>query len=452
MSTKRIALRGGWIFPVVFLAAVATVVGFVTARWIRPRVDAAETGALHGPPAASPVDSGNTLDVSLQGQKNIGLQSIDVAVGDFAQTVTIPGRVVERPGHSRITVSTPLTGIVERILPLEGEAVQPGEPIAVLRLTHQEVIRLQTELLDIIQRREIVAREVARLEKVAASGAVAGKTLLQAQYEEENLRAEIDAKRAGLLLLGLTEEQLTRIFDQRVLVSRLTLLAPLEQTASAGCTGAHLYQTAKISASVGQQVDSGTSVCELTDYCRLLIEGQAFEQDAATLEDALRERLPVSAVVEGHEEPITVEGLRILFLDTEVDTESRALRFYVDIANTVVHQTEDDEGRPFIGWKFRPGQRVELRVPVETWKNRIVLPAEAVVQDGAESIVFVKQGNAFTRKAVVEVYRDATRVVLASDGTLFPGDRVVTRGAYPLYLMFKNRTGGAIDPHAGHNH
>lgn len=452
MSTKRTALRGGWVFPLVFLAAVVTVIGFVTARWIRPRVDAAEPGATHEPPAASLGESGNTLDVSLQGQKNIGLQSIEVALGDFDRAVTIPGRVVERPGHSRITVSAPLTAIVERILPLEGEAVHPGEPLAVLRLTHQEVIRLQTELLDILQRREIVAREVARLEKVAASGAVAGKTLLQAQYEEEKLLAEIGAKREGLLLLGLTEEQLTRIFDERVLVDRMTLFAPLEEAASAGCTGAHLFQTAKIKASVGEQIDSGSALCELTDYCKLLIEGQAFEQDAAALEDAIRQRFPVSAVVEGHEEPITVDGLRILFLDTEVDTESRALRFYVDVTNTVVHQTEDDEGRPFIGWKFRPGQRVGLRVPVETWTNRIVLPADAVVQDGAESIVFVKQGNAFTRKAVVEVHRDATRVVLASDGTLFPGDRVVTRGAYPLYLMYKNRSGGTIDPHAGHNH
>ena len=322
----------------------------------------------------------------------------------------------------------------------------------VLRLTHQEVIRRQTELLDLIQRREIVEREIKRLEKVAASGAIAGKTLLNVQYESEKLQSEIDANREGLLLLGLGEDQLEHIFSKRTLIRRMTITAPPIEAHSDGCTGEHLYQTAKITVSLGEQVESGGPLCELTDYCKLLIEGQAFEQDALALNEAISQRFPVSAVIEREGEDVTVDGLHVLFLDSEVDMESRALRFYVDLTNTVVNQTENDAGRPFIGWKFRPGQRVELLLPIDSWKDRIVLPAEAVVQDGAESIVFLKQGKKVSRKAVVEGYRDAREVVVENDGTLFPGDQVVAHGAYQLYLMLKNRSGGPIDPHAGHNH
>ena len=449
MAPNSSSIKRGWVFPLVFLAATAALIGFVTIRWIRP---AGAAGDEHADSTENETAASNTLVVSPQGRANIGLTTVKVAPGDFQRKVTVPGRVIERPGHSRITVSAPLQGIVEQVLVLEGEAVRPGEPLFVVRLTHPEVIRRQTDLLDLIQRRAIIEREVARLRDVAASGAVAGKALLKVQYESENLQAEIDAHREGLILLGLREDQIEQIFSERKLVRQMTLTAPHAETAAGGCTGEHLYQVAAIPVAVGEQVESGATLCQLTDYCKLLIQGQAFEQDAAALNGAVSEKRPVSAVIEREDTGDPVEGLRILFLDTEVDAESRALRFYVDLTNAVVSRTEDDFGRAFIGWKFRPGQRVTVLLPVETWEGRIVLPAEAVIQDGAESIVFLAQGNQMTRKAVVERYRDAREVVVENDGTLFPGDQVVAHGAYQLYLMLKNQSGGPVDPHAGHNH
>jgi cobalt-zinc-cadmium efflux system membrane fusion protein len=43
-------------------------------------------------------------------------------------------------------------------------------------------------------------------------------------------------------------------------------------------------------------------------------------------------------------------------------------------------------------------------------------------------------------------------VVIASDGPLKPGDVVAAGGAYQLHLAIKNKSGGGVDPHAGHNH
>ena len=43
-------------------------------------------------------------------------------------------------------------------------------------------------------------------------------------------------------------------------------------------------------------------------------------------------------------------------------------------------------------------------------------------------------------------------VVVANDGAIFPGDTVAMTGAHQMQLALKNKAGGAIDPHAGHNH
>ena len=43
-------------------------------------------------------------------------------------------------------------------------------------------------------------------------------------------------------------------------------------------------------------------------------------------------------------------------------------------------------------------------------------------------------------------------VVIENDGSLFPGDVVAKRGAHQLQMALKNKSGGGVDPHAGHNH
>ena len=55
------------------------------------------------------------------------------------------------------------------------------------------------------------------------------------------------------------------------------------------------------------------------------------------------------------------------------------------------------------------------------------------------------------RIQVVE-YRDLQSVVIAQDGSLFPGEVVALTGAAQMQMALKNKSGGPIDPHAGHNH
>jgi hypothetical protein len=95
---------------------------------------------------------------------------------------------------------------------------------------------------------------------------------------------------------------------------------------------------------------------------------------------------------------------------------------------------------------------MELRVPVESWPERIVLPVTAVVEEGAEAFVYKRNGDHFDRVAVHVEYRDQTSAVIANSGPIKPGDVVAAKGAYQMHLALKNKAGGGVDPHAGHNH
>ena len=398
-------------------------------------------------------DEAASVELSLEGRKNVGLELVTVELRDFDRTISIPGTVVERAGRSAITVSAPMTGIVTRIYPIQGEAVTPGQRLFDLRLTHEDLVEKQSALLSDLQQLDVVKQEVARLQEVTRSGAIAGKTLLEREYEQQKLEAAINADMQALELHGLTAAQVGSIVNQRQLLSTVEIVAPGVADLHEQADHEDYLQFKEVLVKQGDHVSAGTALAVLTDHCKLYIEGQAFEHDAALLNRIANEGVDVSAVVNENDADVEYEsGLKVLYVENQVDVNSRALQFYVVLPNQLVRNETTPDGHRFIGWRFRPGQRVDLRIPVETWKNRIVLPVEAVVRDGAESYVFQENKGHFDRTAVHVVHRDQRWAVIQPEETLNPGDQVAGKGAYQIHLAIKNKSGAPIDPHAGHGH
>jgi multidrug efflux pump subunit AcrA (membrane-fusion protein) len=402
-------------------------------------------------------DDSNSIELSKEAQSNIGLQVEEVAFRPFERTVNVPAIIVERPGRSRVAVTAPITGVVTQIFPLLGQSLDPGQPLFEMRLTHEELVQAQTDYLKSIEELDVVNREIARLERVAVDGAIAGKVVLERKYEQQKLDAIRRAQEQALILHGLTEEEVASVRENRRLLQFITIRAP--QTPSTSGDGHSsspsepcLLQIQEITVASGQQIEAGEPLCVLADHCELYIEGKAFEQDARYLEQAVREKWLVHATVNTSEGIETIPGLRILSLGNRIDPESRTFSFFAQLTNQVVRDTTDEHGHRFVDWSFRPGQRVQVQVPIETWPERIVLPAEAVVEEGPESYVFVQDDDHFHRQSVRVQYRDPMWVVLAEENDLWPGDSVAVRGAQQLQLALKSKSGGGIDPHAGHSH
>ena len=82
-------------------------------------------------------------------------------------------------------------------------------------------------------------------------------------------------------------------------------------------------------------------------------------------------------------------------------------------------------------WCF-PSKRLRRRGPSSSYSSRTAVTSTSVP-------VHVK-------------YRDQFSVVIANDGALFPGTYVAMRAAHQMQMALKNMSGGATDPHAGHNH
>ena len=404
--------------------------------------------AAHGNP--------NSIELSPQARKNIGLTDDMIApikLQPFTRTITIPGMVVERPGRSIVEVTAPLTGIITRIYPIEGEALAAGKKLFDLRLTHEELVQSQADLLAAAGELEIIDKEIARLDKLTSEGAIAGKRMLELKYEREKKEGIVRSKRQALLLHGLSEAQIVAILKNEELFKDLTVNVPDVTEDGSKTPDDAVFQVQNIKVAQGQQVEAGATLAILADHAELYIEGEAFERDVGDISRVVDKQESVTALLEtegGRSE--VIKDLLILYLATKVDTAKRTLNFYVTLPNVGQRDQQLENGKRFFAWKYRPGQRVQLEIPVETLPNRIVLPIDAIAQDATETYVFTPNGKQWERRSVHVEYRDQRFAVIANDGALFPGDRVALTAAQQLQVAIKNKSDGAPDPHAGHSH
>jgi cobalt-zinc-cadmium efflux system membrane fusion protein len=453
--------------PKLWLSAIAIAVAIGIGLWVTRdlwRTSTAEDGkasptssAAAKPPAHDEHDHEHgekaaAIEVSSTGLKNIGYQPTTVALRPFERTETVPAIVVERPGKTQIHVTAPFTGVLTEILVGEGEAVEPGAKLFEIRMTHEELVTAQQDYLKTIENLDVVDRELTRLQSLG-EGVIAGKRIIDQQYEKQKFEASLRADEQALLLHGLTKEQVDEIRSTRQLLRTFTVRAPEQLHTGDTLPSDHFFHVQRLQVSPGQQIEAGEELCVLADHCELYVEGSAFEDDAERLRKAAREGWSVSAKLLGNDVAgATIDDLKLLYLADHVDPESRAFRFYLPLPNQVVLNQATPDGRRFIEWQFKPGQRMELSVPVERWDDRIVLPVDAVVEEGAEKFVYRQNGKSFERVPVHVEYQDGKTAVVGKGGGLFPGDIVAGKGAYQMHLQLKNKSGGGVDPHAGHNH
>lgn len=436
---------------------------------------AGEEGAGHDDHGHDHADESNSLELSPQARRNIGLEVGPVALRTYDRTITVPAMIVERPGRTRIQVSAPLTGVVTDVFVTEGEVVSQGDLMFILRLTHEDVVQTQVEFLKTLEALDVEKREIARLERITA-GVVAGKVILEREYEKQKLEALLKAQREALLLHGLSAAQVDGIAEGRRLLRELRVTAPIvhdetdpdhlrrhesEQDVITPVSmspephqGRRLLTVQDLNVHQGQFVNAGDPLSGLADLETLFVEGRAFEQDSTEILRAASRDWPVQAVFEaGAGESQVIGGLQIQFVSNQVHPESRAFHFYVELPNVIVRDVQLPAGRRYVSWKFKPGQRLHLRVPVERWADRIVIPREAIAEEGPETYVFIQNGDHLDRVPVHVEYQDRRHAVLANDGSLYPGDLIAMTAAHQLQMALKSQsTEGGGHAHHGHMH
>jgi biotin carboxyl carrier protein len=439
-------------------------------RWLPHVFPAKPEAKPGGEKDAPPAHAGEAerVELSPEAQANLGLDkegAVDNLVPtEYWRRVPVPGVIVDRPGESDRGVTSKVAGVVTEIRAKPGDTVRAGEPLFKLELASEFLQGTQAELAKAATDLGFAATERDRVANLVKAGTTAGSELAKVQNQVDRLTTQVNGHRRQLQLFGLTPAQVNAA-EKGEVITQMTIFAPARtQEGWFPFPDDLLYEVQELSVQRGAQVQAGQTLCLLANHQRLYVEGQAFASETRPLADAAEKRLPVPIEFPG-ETPgdwPAVPPLVVHHLGTPA-AAGTTFPFYLALENQYRHFAR--EGKTYFAWRFRPGQRVRLRLPVEkvvtlgpdgkTEVLPFVLPAGAIVREGAEAFVFVQNGDLFVKRPVRVLYEDRNETVIARGGDVSTADFVVrTPAAAAINRALKAAAskGAGGDPHAGHSH
>lgn len=357
--------------------------------------------------ASAPASPTAPLYVPIETQLLARIETSPARSETIPRTLRVLGRTLIRAEREAI-VTAPQEGRLiatrDYAIPALGEFVKREQIIAVVEesIATPDLVMIATERAraasDLRQAEASLAlaqREYDRLTKLA--GVATDKDLTAARNALDVAKAKRDGFVEQVALLDAAST--TGILAQK----RRTIRAPLDG------------MIARTHVTIGENVSRDKPLFHIVDTAELLVEASIFENDVAAILAARRASFTVEAF------PGQSFPARIVSRGATIDERTRAL--------PVLFAVPNGEGRLF-GGMFG---RVYIETGAEV--SGIAAPKSAVVDLDGQPMVYVKTGGEqFTARPVRILERLGDRFLLADEGVLKPGDRVVVQGTYQVRM------------------
>lgn len=401
-------------------------------------------------------DSGDISFLKEQ-QWRIPMRTMVVSRQDISKTLQVPATIIA-PHPSEALVPPPIAGYVaappDATLPHAGDVISKGQLLAVIKpavlgsdaaqLAVQRVVnraQLQTIESEMAAKQleaeadshgaelelQLAQTNYDRLKQLTDSGVTAGKNFLEAQFA---------LNRAETRLRGL--QQLIKAYGEaRNRLNESINADPMTAASSAEDRSLFVELRSPINgtivdsgATAGEFVDNEHPLFRIVNLDRLFIEARVSEYDLAKIESSKMAHYR-SAAYPNRWVPILGDGGgRLVFIGAVVDPLSRTVPVRYEVPNA--------DG------KLRLNMYADVKIATEHRADVITLPADAIVDDAGESVVYIQTGGeSFARQPVQLGVRGTDRVEIV-DG-LRTGQRVVVNGGYLIRLS--TLTGGGPQHH-----
>ena len=309
-----------------------------------------------GAPPASPqaaeqvaaVPSGETqeaptVEIPLDKQQMIGVKTAAAKIKAMNKVIRTVGRI-EYDERRLATVNTKSEGWIEKLyVDYTGRYVKKGEPLA--ELYSPELVATQQEFLNTLKwvdkGKDVKDERTARM----LSG---------------DAEAILEASKQRLRLLDITDAQIKNIVDSGKPIRTLTVYSPVS---------GYVVQKTAIQ---GMRVMPGEKLFDVADLSSVWIISDIYEYELSLV------RVGQMATVSLSYFPGREFSSRIEYVYPALSGETRTAKVRLSVPNT--------------GGELKPQMftNVEIRIGLG---NRLVVPAEAVIDTGVRQIVYVDKGD-----------------------------------------------------------
>ncbi|MEQ9152742.1 MAG: efflux RND transporter periplasmic adaptor subunit [Parvibaculum sp.] len=357
------------------------------------------------------------VELTLEVSERIRIPTAAAQLRAVGHVLSTTGRVDFNQDHYA-HVAPRVPGRVHRVDVSLGASVKRGQTLAVI--DSLELGRTKSVLLRARSQLELAEKTLARERELAADRITSQQSLLESKAAVQAARAEYQAARQSLKLLGLTDAQLARVDYGDPAAAHFPIRSPIAGT------------VVEKHVNLGEVVAPDDNLYSITDLSRVWIWIDVYERDLRRVH--LDDHVVVTVAAYPDR---TFEGA-VAYIRSQIDPATRTAQARIDVPN--------GDGA------LRPGMFAKISVadthPIdgELKVESVVVPASAVQRDGDESIVFVSLGERrYERREVALGRRTETHIEILAG--LDAGETVVTGGTFFLKSeAAKSAMGG------GHSH
>ena len=311
-----------------------------------------------------------------------------------------------------VGAQTKVSALEVRVGRLEEGVASGVVPRRELDDAKKELATARSDLLD-GQRQLALAREaLAREESIAGKGLRNAREVETAQSEVDLARSALASSRSGLLQaradLARTQSAIRVATDQIRLLggsagggNRITISAPISG------------EVEHRNVSVGQTVSVGQQLYDLLNAEVVWVLSDIYEMDIPKVRIGQKVEVVADAL------PGRFYPGEVAFIHNEVDEQTRTTKVRVVVDNA--------------GERLKQNMFVRVQLGTGTGGQTLV-PTAAVQTTGGVSVVFVEEVPGTYRRTIIQVISAVGDRTIVK-GSLEPGKKVVTDGAYQLAAM-----------------
>jgi membrane fusion protein, heavy metal efflux system len=345
------------------------------------------------------VKSSETVTLSAAAKKEIGLETISVALRSFSGTVTIPAKVISNQDNEA-QVGSLVQGRAAKVFAKVGDFVKAGQELMLVE--GLEIGEIKAGFLSAKANLDFQKANFDRQKTLIEQNIGSQKSFLEAQAEYQKAQAEFNAHDKMIHSIGLTDHDILVAIDNHAdehTAGTLPIRAPIN--------GIIVERNVVI----GQLVDGTTNAFKIINTSSVWIDGQIYEKDVNRIQDNSRAMFISSAY------PDEVFWGKVIYIGRTIDEKSRTITVRADFNN----QKE----------KLKPQMFGELRLREIENSMAILIPAESLMKIDNSDYVFIQKDDSTFEKRQVTVGRMQDELVEIKEG-LKERDRLVVKGVFFL--------------------
>lgn len=338
------------------------------------------------------------------------LQIIKVELCSFRLFKPAIGQIAFNEDASTI-VLTPFSGRVTRLIAKIGDDVKRGE--ALFEIDSPEVVQTQTDLIAAVQGLEKSKHQLALAKRVFdrqtalfADKATSQRELDQARVDYASAETDLRTAEGTLaaarnrlrVLVGRSEEELSRVERERLINPLIAINAPIEGTVIARKVGPGQYVRS----------DSGDSLYAISNLSTMWLKANVPENDIPLIRVGQEIEVRVAAV------PDRVFKARVIAIGAASDATTRRVSVRSEIANP--------DGA------LKSEMFATFKIATGSGESSPAVPTEAVIWEGDLATVWVEIEPMLFRRRKVRIGLEQDGQLQVREG-LNPGELVVGRGA-----------------------